>query len=1108
MKSKVFQKSFAIVMMLVMMFSFAFVTSPSASAKSAKKKSVTVSKVAVTNLTKGVLYVAKGKTVAIKTEVSVKPNKKANKKVTYKTKNKKIAKVNKKGVVKGVKVGKTKIVVASKANKKKKTTVKVMVTAPAKGVKLDKTSGNLNVGSKTTLKATVVGKGAAKAVKFTSSNEKVASVDKNGVVTAKKAGSVVITAKTVDGTNKKAICKINVVNSATSNPTNPSKPDPSKPDTIDDGKIGIKESKISFSPGMPVIETTLTSEKSLTKNDFEVKLKLNKNGKYKFTGEIEQLYTFDNITYFLVLDFSELFNRINYQGQDLYFNVSIKGLEGKNTSDFVFSYANIPLTNNDEDIIVSGYVGTTYSQSLNFYNMQGLYTVEMISGKLPRGSYYDESDSRISGTMLEPVDNEKVVFRATDELDNTSTITVTFVIGDVDKIVAENRTFGQSNDKIIQGDITNLSARAYGGSGNYTYKLLDDINGAATLEPDSDEHQYVLFNAKSLNPGTYEVKVEITDRYDSKLKTTATLKVIVTKANKVSIKLNNNSFENVFAYDAIYFADIDNLSFSQGVELQTKYDDQGNVVSYSYDSINLAAGNYMVIATSDDFGVKAINSKLTINGDTEIPFTLPNKSKISVDLKSDVSNPVDTDDYNVYLGIEIFGEVYYIGVPFNAETNKYEIDVPYGKYTLKVLTDSEFFGVPQTVGEETINAANPAENKTISIADINNIKPKCEKSVVEIGNGTVDTDQYGTYIKLTTKNATKYLIDVNSTSSSSYGLKYYVYDENGNIIDEVSQDNYELLPNTDYYLLIKNDSDSKHEYTYSITPIYNIKFNVTNTDLSNVRSYDFIRAVNLDTKETFDAYFDTSYNKETGKIRYNEINIPKGEYKFYGCINGEALTYLYKSYAVDDDKTLDVTLKQKHKITLNLKAKNGDPNEDFISYTVKVNDETLSYDSKNKSYSGSFLEGTYYIQIYLLRSSINQKSFYFTKEVKLTDKDIEMDVEIDTEDDKIRTVLDITGAGKYDIPISSEYSLVKFVPEKDGKYKIETISNIDTYGNLFNYALISLVSDDDSGERNNFCFETDSLKAGKTYYIGVKKYSSNSGAGVNSVTLNVEYIAE
>ena len=193
---------------------------------------------------------------------------------------------------------------------------------------------------------------------------------------------------------------------------------------------------------------------------------------------------------------------------------------------------------------------------------------------------------------------------------------------------------------------------------------------------------------------------------------------------------------------------------------------------------------------------------------------------------------------------------------------------------------------------------------------------------------------------------------------------------------------------------------------------------------------------------------------------------------------------------------------------MNLKAKNGDPNEDFISYTVKVNDETLSYDSKNKSYRGSFLEGTYYIQIYLLRSSINQKSFYFTKEVELTDKDIEMDVEIDTEDDKIRTVLDITGAGKYDIPISSEYSLVKFVPEKDGKYKIETISNIDTYGNLFNYALISLVSDDDSGERNNFCFETDSLKAGKTYYIGVKKYSSNSGAGVNSVTLNVEYIAK
>ena len=48
------------------------------------------------------------------------PNKKANKKVTYKSKNKKIATVNKKGVVKAKKTGSTKITITSAKSKKKK----------------------------------------------------------------------------------------------------------------------------------------------------------------------------------------------------------------------------------------------------------------------------------------------------------------------------------------------------------------------------------------------------------------------------------------------------------------------------------------------------------------------------------------------------------------------------------------------------------------------------------------------------------------------------------------------------------------------------------------------------------------------------------------------------------------------------------------------------------------------------------------------------------------------------------------------------------------------------------------------------------------------------
>ena len=82
-----------------------------------KKKSITVSV--------GGKYTLKVKKVS--------PSK-ASKAVTYKSKNKKIAKVTKKGVVKGVKEGKTKIIVTAKKNKKVKTTVKVKVT-PAVDVK-------------------------------------------------------------------------------------------------------------------------------------------------------------------------------------------------------------------------------------------------------------------------------------------------------------------------------------------------------------------------------------------------------------------------------------------------------------------------------------------------------------------------------------------------------------------------------------------------------------------------------------------------------------------------------------------------------------------------------------------------------------------------------------------------------------------------------------------------------------------------------------------------------------------------------------------------------------------------------------------------------------
>lgn len=82
------------------------------------------------------------------------------------------------------------------------------VTMPVSGVALDKTSAELQVGKTLTLTATVTPDNATdKAVAWTSSNDAVATVDANGVVTAKAEGTATITA-TASG--KTATCTVTV----------------------------------------------------------------------------------------------------------------------------------------------------------------------------------------------------------------------------------------------------------------------------------------------------------------------------------------------------------------------------------------------------------------------------------------------------------------------------------------------------------------------------------------------------------------------------------------------------------------------------------------------------------------------------------------------------------------------------------------------------------------------------------------------------------------------------------------------------------------------------------------------------------------------------------
>ena len=106
-------------------------------------------------------------------------------KTTYKSSDKKVAKVSSNGKITALKKG-TAIITVTNNGVSKKLTIKV------KNPTLNKTKKTLKKGGKFTL--TVTGKVGKQT--YTSNNKKVATVNKNGKITAKKKGNAIITVKT------------------------------------------------------------------------------------------------------------------------------------------------------------------------------------------------------------------------------------------------------------------------------------------------------------------------------------------------------------------------------------------------------------------------------------------------------------------------------------------------------------------------------------------------------------------------------------------------------------------------------------------------------------------------------------------------------------------------------------------------------------------------------------------------------------------------------------------------------------------------------------------------------------------------------------------------
>ena len=162
-------------------------------------------KVTEVDITNNSLFLNAGETTQL--SVVVKPDNATNKKVEYSTTNANVATVDANGLVKAVGEGRAYIYAKSADGPSDSVYVYVRKAAPqppaevkVTNVSVDRRYLTLEEGENYTLTATVSPADATnKTINYSSSDSRVATVDANGNITAVKAGSAYIYAKSVDG---------------------------------------------------------------------------------------------------------------------------------------------------------------------------------------------------------------------------------------------------------------------------------------------------------------------------------------------------------------------------------------------------------------------------------------------------------------------------------------------------------------------------------------------------------------------------------------------------------------------------------------------------------------------------------------------------------------------------------------------------------------------------------------------------------------------------------------------------------------------------------------------------------------------------------------------
>jgi len=729
-------------LMLMLLMIFGLGMSMPARAEAAVK----VSKVTVKSPTgsKKTVYVGEGKSVQLKTTVKVNPNKKTNKKVTYKSGNEKIATVNSKGKITGKQTGTTKITVTSQKNAKKKATISVKVVKPSTKVSLKTKKGTLYIGDTVKLKASVKAPaGGYKGVTWSTSNKKAATVTQKGVVKGRKAGKAKIKAKAADGSGKSATYTVTVK---------------SKPVSVS----GLTFKNPYNNSSTYRIVVTLSGAKALQISNFTIKTKAYEKGTYNRTVKIEDLYTANNKDYILELE--------NSISNGHYVQCTVSGIDGSKKVEKQFKASGYA-----GERLIAGIVGTEVNTTLNFRNMLGYHQSKVTSGSLPSGlSLKNESGySQIEGTVKSLANNKKVVVTGTDEVGTKSKSTVNFLIGNAATMYAENKTKGQKTDDIVY---TNQYFWEFlyvaGGSGSYTATLVNSYDGMFYIDYVNNYASSgygcaeICANSDKLTKaGTYNLQVRFTDTANPARTATGTLKVVVKGKNTITSILSGATENQYIYYKNIETGDV----FSA-------YSFSSNNTQISY----VPNGTYEVYLYS--YGEKIVLKKsVTISKSETFTYTAPKTYKISGTV-TDKNGAVYDDECRVR--IYKWGktdEFDYLNSYYTDNDGKYEFNmVPAGSYMIRVYYYSNGYQLGYTSSKITVSNNNVTQNVKLSIAKT--VKVTVSGTLKDSYGNSID-DDWEVYLYGSNDNWIKdaYSYDGKYSFSNVESGTYYlrIYDDDG-----------------------------------------------------------------------------------------------------------------------------------------------------------------------------------------------------------------------------------------------------------------------------------------------------------------------------------------